>query len=163
MRRPLVGFDGSEAACAALRWGAALARANHGCLRVALVIGRQPCCAWPTVGVTETPEQYARGQLDMLRRAIDTLDPEISVVSVACRGVTAPALARAAREGHCDAIVIGARRGLWTRLTGGVARQLRRSGGVPLIVVAPGPEEEQTPARDGLLGGARGLPRVRTA
>jgi nucleotide-binding universal stress UspA family protein len=161
VRRPLVGFDGSEAACAALRRGAALARANHGCLRVALVIGRQPCCAWPMVGVTETPEQYTLRQLDMLRKAIDALEPDISVVSVACRGATAPALARAARDGHCDAIVIGARRGLWTRFTGGVAPGLRRSTDVPLIVVAPGAEE--TPAHDASPDRATGLPRVRTA
>lgn len=161
LRRPLVGFDGSPAARAALRRGASLARANHGCLRVALVIGRQPCCAWPMVGVTETPEQYTLRQLDMLRRAIDALEPDISVVSVACRGATAPALARAARDGHCDAIVIGAPRGLWTRFTGGVGRQVRRNSDIPLIVVHPG--ADQSPARIAPADSSPSLARVSTA
>lgn len=137
VRRPLVGFDGSPAACAALRRGAALVRASHGCLRVALVISRQPCCAWPMAGVTETPEQYTRRQVEMLREAVEGLEPDISVVSVACQGAIGPTLERAAQAGCCDAIVIGARRGIWTRLTGGVARRLRRHGALPLIVVAP--------------------------
>jgi nucleotide-binding universal stress UspA family protein len=160
VRRPLVGFDGSQAACDALMRGAALVRQNHGCLRVALVIGRQPCCAWPMVGVTETPEQYTLRQLEMLRAAIGALEPDISVVSVACRGATGPALARAARDGRCDAIVIGARRGLWTRLTGGVARYLRRHAEVPLIVVSGA---DSAPSRDGGAERAPGVVMVRTA
>jgi nucleotide-binding universal stress UspA family protein len=161
IRRPLVGFDGSQAACAALSRAAELVRANHGCLRVALVIARQPCCAWPMAGVTETPEQYTAGQLQMLREAIDKLEPDISVVSVACRGATGPALVNAARDGGCDAIVIGARRGLWTRFTGGVAHYLGRHAEVPLIVVA-GDESE---APRGSAGAERlpGAVRVRTA
>lgn len=160
IRRPLVGFDGSPSACAALARGAALVRANHGCLRVALVIGRQPCCAWPMVGVTETPEQYQASQLSMLRAAIETLAPDISVVSVACRGATGPALERVAREGGCDAIVIGARRGLGSRITGGVARYLRRNAEVALIVVAP---KEGVAARPERAGERAPAIRVRTA
>ncbi len=161
IRRPLVGFDGSEAACEALSRGAALVRANHGCLRVALVITRQTCCAWPMAGVIETPEQYTRRQLEMLREAIDALAPDISVVSVACSGATGPALVRAAREGGCDAIVIGARRGLFTRFTGGVARYLSRNAELPLIVVATGADAVPAPG-----GGAERTPgsvMVRTA
>ncbi len=161
IRRPLVGFDGSDAACEALSRGAALARANHGCLKVALVIARQTYCVWPMAGVIETPEQYTRRQLEMLREAIDALEPDISVVSVACRGATGPALARAAREGGCDAIVIGARRGLFTRFTGGVARYLSRNAEVPLIVVAPG--ADGAPAPGGGAERAPGTVRVRTA
>jgi nucleotide-binding universal stress UspA family protein len=136
VRRPLVGFDGSDAAHVALRHAAALARANHGRLTVAFVQNEQPCCVWPLVAVAETPQERQRRELDELRAVIDGLAEDISVVSVVCHGAIGPALVHAARRGDCDAIVIGAPQGALHRLTGGVARYLQGHADVRLIVVA---------------------------
>ncbi len=148
-RRLLVGFDGSDAARIALCHAAALAHTGHGCLTVALVHGQPPCCAWPLVAMAETPQEQERRELEALRAAVAGLAQDISVVSVVCRGAAGPALLREARRTGAEAIVIGARRGAWSRLTGGVAHYLHKHAEMPVIVCGQRSEEPvpSTPAR----------------
>jgi nucleotide-binding universal stress UspA family protein len=137
MRRLLIGFDDSPGAPGALRYGARAALRNRCCLVVVSVVVEpiEVVAAWPFVfgapGAT-SPEQFA---LDRLRAAVEQLSTDISVVTIVCRGRVGPVLAREAARHLCDAIVIGAPSGVWSRLTGGVARYLRAHSASAVVVV----------------------------
>lgn len=134
-RRLLVGFDGSDAARAALDHASELAHRNHGCLSVVLVLSDQMCMGWPLLATAPPLRDLQQDVIDDLRRSVDGLAEDISVVSVVRRGAVGPALAREAIRGRCDTIVIGRRCGVWSRLTGGVRRYLSRHAQARLIVV----------------------------
>ncbi len=137
IRRSLIGFDGSVSSIGALDYAARAARHNRGCLVVVSVV-RKPieiAAAWPFVVAappSASPEQYA---LAALRVAVETLPTDVSVLTIVCRGRVGPVLLREAAHHLCDAIVVGAPSGLWSRLTGGVARYLRWRGAVDVVVV----------------------------
>jgi len=137
IRRPLIGFDGSVASLGALDYAVSAARHNRGCLVVVSVV-RKPIeivAAWPFVVAappSASPEECA---LEVLRAAVESLPTDMSVVTMVCHGRVGPVLLREAARHLCDAIVIGAPSGLWSRLTGGVARYLRWRAGVDVVVV----------------------------
>jgi nucleotide-binding universal stress UspA family protein len=137
IRRSLIGFDGSVASMGALHYAARAARHNRGCLVVVSVV-RKPVevvAAWPVAvhaHASESPEQCA---LVALRAAVESLPRDVSVVTFVCHGRAGPVLLREAARHLCDAIVVGAPSGEWGRLTGGVARYLRRRAAVDVIVV----------------------------
>jgi nucleotide-binding universal stress UspA family protein len=125
-RQLLVGFDGSPAACIALRRAAHIARHDNACLTILLALGVPRLAAASVFTGAALPlELLERDASDELRRAVAELPADISVASLVVHGAAGPALAREAKRLCADAIVIGSRRGICTRLTGGVARYLR--------------------------------------
>lgn len=142
-RRPIVGFDGSPSAYAALRQAASLTRQNHGLLTVLLVLSTDPWSASSCPFAPALPPSYdpQKAAADELREAIDDLSQDISVVSLIAHGRVGPALLHAAQRHRCDAIVIGARCGVLSRITGGVERYLRAHSQLQVMVAkAPRPE-----------------------
>ena len=85
-----------------------------------------------------------------VRAAVDSLPPDVSVVTIVCQGRVGPVLVREAARHLCDVIVIGAPSGVWSRLTGGLARYLRSRAAVDVVVV-PRPNPGALAA--GLLSG----------
>jgi nucleotide-binding universal stress UspA family protein len=122
----------------ALHYAARVARRNRGCLVVVSVVRRpiDVVGAWPFV-VYAPPEEVSREQcaLATVRAAVDGLPSDVSVITIVCDGRVGPALLREAARHLCDAIVIGAPRGFWSRLTGGVARYLRWRAAIEVVVV----------------------------
>jgi nucleotide-binding universal stress UspA family protein len=134
--RLLVGFSGSAASTAALQEAAQRAHIDHGRLVVVSVVTepRVVAVAWPPVPAIYTghdPEQQA---LERVRTAINLLSMDVSVVTIVCRGWVGGILVREAARYHCDAIVIGTRGRLWSRLTG-VGRHVGRHSSAQLIEV----------------------------
>jgi nucleotide-binding universal stress UspA family protein len=136
VRRLLVGFDGNPAALGALRHAVRLARRNHGRLVVVCVVPENArgvvvsplglCVALP-----EDPDQSAAR---LVRAVRERVPDSVSVVTVVRRGRVGAALAAEAERFGCDAIVIGAHHSLWSRVSGGVERYLRRHSQIRLIV-----------------------------
>lgn len=154
-RRPMVGFDGSPGAFAALRAGSLLAAGNHGLLTVVLVLPAEPWSAGscPLAPVLPPPCDVEQAAVDQLRAAVQELCEDISVVSLLCHGRVGPTLVREAARHLCDAIVIGARRGLVSRLTGGVERYLRHHCETELVVVGASKLQVALPGRPQATGG----------
>jgi nucleotide-binding universal stress UspA family protein len=147
-RQLLVGFDGSPPARIALRRAAHIARHDNACLTILLALDVPRLAAASVLTGTALPlELLERDASDELRRAVAELPADISVASLAVHGAAGPALAREAKRLCADAIVIGSRRGICTRLTGGVARYLRRHAPAQVIVVKPPPARRRR-ARD---------------
>jgi nucleotide-binding universal stress UspA family protein len=90
-------------------------------------IGQEPSAA--------DPAGIEADLIEELRTAIGRLPRGISVTWLVRRAPVGRALLEEASARACDAIVIGASRGIWSRLTGGVAGELRRGGEIPVIVV----------------------------
>ena len=136
-QRLLVGFDGSEPSRAALAWAAGVAQREHGSLTVVLVLNQAWWCSTGAAGFSLAPAacEIERASIEVLHKAIAELDHDVSVVSLVAHGTIATALARAAERYCCTAIVIGRGQGFWSRLTGGVARWLRRRTSLPVIAV----------------------------
>jgi nucleotide-binding universal stress UspA family protein len=153
-RRLLVGFDGSPPAVAALARAMGIARRNHGALTVALVLQTSFWSACPLAPILPLACDFEQAAIDELRSAVDNLAPDISVVSVVCRGPIGPALARTAARCGCDTIVIGRHRAPWRRLTGGVEGYLRRHAKARLIVVPARASRRRGTRRANALGGA---------
>lgn len=137
-RRILVGFDGSESSAAALAWATRVALCNHGCLTVVLVLQTRWWSGWilpqgsPRQLVLELEERL----IETLDATVHRLDENVSVVSLVAYGPVAKTLAREAERRSCDAIVVGRRRGLVSRATGGVARALPRYASM-CVITAP--------------------------
>ena len=139
-RQLLVGFDGSPPA--------RIARHDNACLTILLALD-VPRLAAASVftGAAQLVARVALKKLERKRRAVAELPADISVASLAVHGAAVPALAREAKRLCADATVIGSRRGICTRLTGGVARYLRRHAPAQVIVVKPPPARRRR-ARD---------------
>jgi nucleotide-binding universal stress UspA family protein len=71
----------------------------------------------------------------LLREAIDSLAPDISVTSVVLSGPVGQALAREARRQDCDVIVVGRGRRLLRRGPSPAERFLRRHADVPVVAI----------------------------
>lgn len=159
-QRPLVGFDGSPPAYAALEHAAQLTRLNHGLLTVVLVLRAEPWSAspCPLAPIVPPPYDFEKAAIEQLREAVEELSEDISVVSMLCHGRVGPTLAREVGRHCCDAIVIGTRCGLRSRLTGGVARYLQRHVPAPVLVVDPAPSSRQNTPMLTLPSGLKTLP-----
>lgn len=134
-RRLLVGFDGTPAAVHTLRQAVRLAGRNHGLLVVVHVVPEHPpAVAVSPLGMCAALPRDPTFATDLLRDACRLVPDQISVVRVVAAGRVGPTLAQAAERFACDTIVIGAHHGLWSRLSGGAERHLRRHAEARLIV-----------------------------
>jgi len=147
VRRLLVGFDGSPAALGALRHAVRLARRNHGRLVVVCVVpeNAQGVVVSPLGLCVSLPRDPDESAAQLVRAARDRVPDGISVVTVVRRGRVGSVLAEEAERFGCDAIVIGAHHSLWSRVSGGVERYLRRHSQIRLIVDKRGPAGRLAP------------------
>jgi nucleotide-binding universal stress UspA family protein len=161
-RRLLVGFDGSPESWGALRHAVRTARRNHGCLVVVSVVAETDRCvvASPFGLCVALPRDPVQTACELLHRAVERLPEEVSVVTVVRRGRVGAVLTQEAARHCCDAIVIGTRRGVLSRLTGGVERYLRRHSQAKLIVDRPA---QRRPRRRPVQAPAAVSAPVRTA
>jgi nucleotide-binding universal stress UspA family protein len=150
-RRLLVGLDDTPQAGAALRHAVRLARRNHGCLVLVCVVPKHASGVLVSplgncVAIVDDPQETAA---ELLRAARERVPDGVSVVTVMRRGRVGPVLADEAERFACDAIVVGAHCSLWSRLSGGVERYLRRHSQARLIVDHTGtlrPSRRRPPA-----------------
>ncbi|MGH2852421.1 MAG: universal stress protein [Solirubrobacteraceae bacterium] len=135
-QRLLVGVDGSQAAASALRHAVRLARRNHGLLVVACVVpDHTPSVVSSPFGMCSASGEDPRAvAAEVLRAARSRVPDTVSIVTVIQPGRVGPVLAQMADRFGCDTIVIGAHHGLWSRVSGGVERYLRRHAEARLIV-----------------------------
>lgn len=137
-RHLLVGFDGSPNSRVALRRAAVVARHDHARLTVILVLNvLRPAFAGAFTGARVPVERMELTASEELRRAVKELPPDVSVTSRVVQGSPGPVLAREAQRLSADAVIIGSRSGICSRLSGGVARYLRLHARIPVAVVAP--------------------------
>ncbi|WP_249011208.1 universal stress protein [Conexibacter sp. DBS9H8] len=135
-RQLLVGFDGSLPARVALRRAARIAGSDHASLTVVLAIDVPRLVGTCVLtGATLPLHEIERDANDTLRSAVAELPSDISVISHLVLGPAGPGLAQEANRICADAILIGSRCGITSRLTGGVAGYLRRHAHAPVIVV----------------------------
>jgi nucleotide-binding universal stress UspA family protein len=155
-RRLLVGFDGSPASLGALRHAVRLARRNHGRLVVVCVVpeNAQGVVVSPLGLCVPLPEDPDASAAQLVRTARTRVPDSISVVTVVRRGRVGAVLAEQAERFGCDAIVIGAHHSLWSRISGGVERYLRRHSQIRLIVDRQRPAHRAAP-REGAVRPAR--------
>lgn len=135
-QRLLVGVDGSQAAASALRHAVRLARRNHGLLVVVCVVGdHTPSVVTSPFGMcTASPEDPREIAAEVLRAARSRVPETVSIITMIQPGRVGPMLVQLADRFGCDTIVIGARHGLWSRVSGGVERYLRRHAHAKVIV-----------------------------
>jgi nucleotide-binding universal stress UspA family protein len=81
-----------------------------------------------------SPEDPREIAAQVLRAARSRVPETVSIITVIQPGRVGPVLAHLADRFGCDTIVIGTHHGLWSRLSGGVERYLRRHGNARLIV-----------------------------
>src|SRR6516225_10299491 len=121
IRRILVPMDWSEPSRLALQFAASLAGDYDAQLVVLYVV------ALPALMYGPPPETYLDHLREELRR-INPGDPKVCLQSLLVEGNPATAIVRAARENHCDLIVMGThgRTGLTRLLMGSVAEEVTR-------------------------------------
>lgn len=164
--RLLVGFDGSPAAQRALARAARRAQRHHGCLCVVMVLSHEWYGSLTAIGAAGSgsaiPWDLESAMVGLLQDAVNDLPGDISVTWLARHGPVARVLIEEASARACDAIVVGARGGLVSRFTGGVARELRRHSEIPVVVVGvprPGWRKAHRRSRRGKRKGGPATPR----
>ena len=133
--RPLlIGFVGSAPARAALAWAERVARGNHGCLTLVLVLN-QPWFASvrPALSIAPTVVDLEQAAIEALRAAVAALGDEVSVTLCVVPGPVGIALAREALNPHYDAIEIGRGRRRWRPWPGSVAAVAQFGGALPAL------------------------------
>jgi nucleotide-binding universal stress UspA family protein len=153
-QRVLVGFDGSPASQAALAHAARQAQRHHGRLDVVMVLQDTWTHLAGATGVSAiSAHELETALIEELRAAVATLPEDVSVCWLAVHGSVARTLAAQAASRACDAIVVGAPSGLWSRMTGGIARELRHRTTIPVVVIGtPAPWRTRTRRPRGRAG-----------
>ena len=139
-RHVLVAYDGSPAAELALAHGVALAQSFHARLALVAVVPPPPPLAWQAPGGVRQLHDAQQTDLDkQLRTAADRVPDDLSITTRLLDGDPPRELLRAAREGDCDLIVMGARgRGrLTTALLGSVSNGVMHESPVPVMIIHP--------------------------
>jgi nucleotide-binding universal stress UspA family protein len=153
-RRPLVAFDGSTHAEAALGEAIDLVRATHGRLTLLSAVPDHMSAwgvggpYWAPVSLERLGDQVERAHVRMLGHAADRVPPDIPVTKLLRRGPAASAILDEARNRNYDLIVIGSRgRGeLRSLLLGSVVHAVLQSSPLPVLVVSRTEERERRPA-----------------
>jgi nucleotide-binding universal stress UspA family protein len=145
-RHILFPTDFSERSENAFRLAAMLARGGSAQLTILHVVPT-PMAAYVGGVMTPEPPHYDE-QWAQLRR-LRLVDPRVTVEHLLAEGDTATMILQAARQGHCDAIVMGThgRSGLRRVLMGSVAEEVVRKAPCPVVVIKTAlPDLEPTAA-----------------
>jgi nucleotide-binding universal stress UspA family protein len=137
VRTIVAGFDGTATGEAAVA-EAALTAGPSGCVFVVYAYRTPPSfLGWTSFDSAVSKARLAgRRVLDDLWRKRGEL-PTAEFIPELIAGPPADAISRVASVRHAEAIVVGAGHGRRFRVRRSVARQLQRTGGVPVIVVSP--------------------------
>jgi len=130
-----VGYDGSEAAAAALRIAAELAQHNGASLRVYTVARQYPALGSAHAQSAGVPSE-AQALRELLQEAVATLPVEVRALPVFCRGLSvADELVEAVKLG-VDLLVLGCRRGgpVRRRLHHSVTNAVLQTVGCPVLI-----------------------------
>lgn len=141
-RRPLVAFDGSSHAEAALAAATELVQKSNGRLTIVTVVPEpslwgSSATYWAPVDFGVIGRQVERGYQVMLDAAVDAVPAEVSVTKILRSGLAGPAIVNEARRTSPDLVVMGSRgRGeLHSLLLGSVSRYVLQRSPVPVLVV----------------------------
>jgi nucleotide-binding universal stress UspA family protein len=136
-RTILVAVDGSPDAAAALRHAQSLARDQHARLILLTVIPAAPPHVVSPGVVLPPPEDAGEAFARILRKAADTLPPDVGVELRLDRGRPAQRILAVARECGCDLIVMGfhGHGRLHHALMGSVSDSVLRAGGLPVLLL----------------------------
>jgi nucleotide-binding universal stress UspA family protein len=136
-RTILVAVDGSPDAAAALRHAQSLARDQHARLILLTVVPAAPPQVVSPGVVLPPPEDAGEAFARILRKAADTLAPDVGVELRLDRGRPAQRILAVARECGCDLIVMGfhGHGRLHHALMGSVSDSVLRAGGLPVLLV----------------------------
>jgi nucleotide-binding universal stress UspA family protein len=145
LRTILVPTDFSERSAHAFGLACALAR-DHGARLVVLHVLAPPAAVY--MGVTPPePDRSRHEHWEQLCR-LGPRDPRVRVERLLAEGEPAGAILQAARDNHCDLIVMGTHghTGLGRVLLGSVAEAVLRQAPCPVVTVrAPAPREPAAP------------------
>jgi nucleotide-binding universal stress UspA family protein len=137
--------DGSEASMAAADHAIGLAAENRAALRFLYVVDVSSLAADDFGGVLlENLERYGRTALEDLTERAEAAG--VDAVTAVETGVPHREILADAEESGADLIVMGThgRTGLDRFLLGSVSERVVRTAGVPVLVVPPEPEEDET-------------------
>jgi nucleotide-binding universal stress UspA family protein len=136
-RTILVAVDGSPDAAEALRHAASLARDQHAKLVVLTVVPAAPAQAVSPAGAVPAPIDPETTYAKILREAVDTLPPDVGVLTRLVRGRPAKRIVEVAQECGCDLIVMGfhGHGRLHHALIGSVSDSVMRSSRLPVLLM----------------------------
>jgi nucleotide-binding universal stress UspA family protein len=146
-RSILVAVDGSPDADAALVHAAALARDQNARLTLLTAIPPLPATALLASGAAPPRSEVIRHYAETLRRATDSLPPDVSVTTLLIEGTPARALILRAESGDYDLIVMGSHGHgrLHASLLGCVSQKVLHASPIPVLLTRA-PREEPAPA-----------------
>src|SRR3954447_10805789 len=146
-RNILVAVDGSPDADAALAHAAELARDQRARLTLLTVIPPMPTSALLASGAAPPRSEITRHYGDVLRRAADSLPPDVGVTTLLVEGAAAKVLVDRAKSGEYDLVVMGSHGHgrLHGALLGCVSQKVVHSSPVP-VLLARAPREEPATA-----------------
>jgi nucleotide-binding universal stress UspA family protein len=153
IRRILHATDFSEHAGHAFRLASALAR-DYGAELVLLHVSPSFVAYGDGLAGAPAPDLTRRGHARLA--CLHASDPRVAVERRVVEGDPAPEILRAARESHCDLIVLGTQglTGLTRLLVGGVAEDVLRKAPCPVLIVKEPPPAISTPASGGSVTAA---------
>jgi nucleotide-binding universal stress UspA family protein len=144
----LIAHDGSADADAALEQAVRLARDQHACLTLLTVVPlpHQP----PSMSAQATPD-LSECFTASLRRAADSVPPDIGLTTRVLRGTPADVILRCIREGDHDIVVMGSHghSRLHRALLGSVSHRVLRDSPVPVMLIRRKTSAQAAPSVSG--------------
>ena len=141
-RRPLVAFDGSSHAEAALAQAVELVQASHGRLSIITVVPEPSLWAlggtyWAPLDLGVIGRQVERGYQSLLDEAVEAVPADVPVTKILGSGLAGPAIVSEITRTSSDVVVMGSRGrgGLHSLLLGSVSRYVLARSPVPVRVV----------------------------
>jgi nucleotide-binding universal stress UspA family protein len=141
-RRPLVAFDGSSHAEAALDQATEMVQASNGRLSIITVVPEPSLWAlsgtyWAPVDFGVIGREVERGYQSLLDAAVDAVPAEVPVTKILGSGLAGPAIVSEVTRIFSDVVVMGSRGrgGLHSLLLGSVSRYVLERSPVPVLVV----------------------------
>jgi nucleotide-binding universal stress UspA family protein len=134
-RNVLVAFDSTAGSRQALAYAAAVAKTSHGRLTIMTVVPPVPL-AQPGVMAIYDPREVEATMAAALRRAADTIPPDVSVTTLVEHGRPAEQILRRVKEGNHDLVVLGCEgHGLFKGAMAGVCQRVLRHCQAPVLVI----------------------------
>jgi nucleotide-binding universal stress UspA family protein len=159
-RRPLVAFDGSSHAEAALAQATEMVQASNGRLSIITVVPEPSLWAlggtyWAPLDVGVIGREVERGYQSLLDAAVEAVPAEVPVTKILQSGLAGPAIVSEVTRTCPDLVVMGSRGrgGLHSLLLGSVSRYVLQRSPVPVLVV-------HLSAADGAVGRWTVMPKT---